>query len=168
MNAAVWLGSAVFFVFGVQATASSRHMVELIGTNNFPYFSVAIEQIIAGRFLYIYLVCAALAVVHLGAEWLYLGKYPHRLWVGLVASLCLLGAMQAGVVLPSLRKSHQVQFRQRVTTQERESAVKAFRTWQAVGTGLHYAMLLGLGVYLWRIGNPSEPMKFLSARQFRC
>lgn len=167
MNAAVWLGSAVFFVIGAEPATGSQQMTELIGTRNFPFFSVAIEQIISARFLRIYLLCAAVAVVHLGAEWLYLGRYPKRRWLGIVVALCFLGLIQAMIVGPALRKSHHVNFRQNVTTQERESAAKSYRSWHRVSASLNWVMVFGLGFHLWRVATPSASTRFLSARQFR-
>jgi hypothetical protein len=167
MNAAVWFGTAVFFVFAGEPATSSSQMVELIGTNNFPYFSVAIGQILAARFFYVSCACSAVALVHLGVEWLYLGKYPSRPWLGVVAGLCLLGLAQGGIVQPAVRESHNRQFRQRVPVAEREAAARAFRAWRGLSKTLNLVLLAGLGCYLWRMGNPPDPMRFVSARQFR-
>ena len=61
----VWFGAAVFFTFGAGRRLLPGDMVELLGTNNFPFFSGAIAQIIATRFFTFHLVCAVVAVLHL-------------------------------------------------------------------------------------------------------
>lgn len=164
---AVWLGAAVFFVFGAEPAASSQKMLGLIGQNNFPFFSVAIGQLIASRFLYLYTICAAIAVAHMAAEWLYLGKYPSSFWLGLLVGLCLLGLAQGWIVRPAIADAHQLQFRSKAPIEQREHAARTFKVWRGVSVTLNYMMVAGLGIYFWRVGNPNDPMRFVSARQFR-
>jgi len=46
LNAAVWFGAAVFFTFGAGFAPFSAEMKRLLGSNNYPYFSGAIAQIL--------------------------------------------------------------------------------------------------------------------------
>ena len=88
LNAAVWFGSAIFFTFGAGLAPFSPEMRKLLGDNNFPYFSGAIAQVFIARYFHFHLACAAVAVVHLLAEWLYLGKSLRRFQTALLAGLC--------------------------------------------------------------------------------
>ncbi len=164
LNAAVWFGATLFFAVGAQPAATSTEMKQLIGPDNFSYFSVVIGQIIGKTFFHLYLACSAVAVLHLVAEWLYFGRYPHRAWLVLVLGLCLGGLFQAYLVQPRLREFHQLRFRQPAM---RESAVRAFAVWRGISLGVNAVLVGALGVYVWRIANPREPMRFVSASKFR-
>ncbi len=139
-------------------------MKDLIGARNYPYFSVAIYQILAVRYFHLFIVCSLLAVAHLAAEWLYLGKYPKRLWLGLILALTLFGLVQNYWLQPQLRSWNYLRFAQRPTS---EPAGRAFRAWNAVSESGNVLVLLCLTVYLWRVANPSDPARFVSATKFR-
>lgn len=165
MNAAVWFGAAVFFLLGADpAVTNSQEIKHLLGPKNFPYFSVVINHIIATRYLHLYLACSIIAVVHMMAEWLYFGRYPNRVWLGLILGLCLGGLAQTYLFQPKLAASHRLQY---THPQQRESAGRAFRAWRAVSLVIHTALLGGIAVYLWRVANPSDQTRFVSTAKFR-
>ena len=84
LNAAVWFGTAIFFTFGTGLVPFSQEMKSLLGQANYPYFSGAIAQLFIARYFSFQLGCAVVAVVHLLAEWLYLGKHSQKLQIGLL------------------------------------------------------------------------------------
>jgi hypothetical protein len=88
LNAGVWFGGAVFFTFGAGLAPFSQEMKTLLGPNNYPYFSGAIAQILIARYFHFQLICGVIAVLHLLAEGLYLGKHPRKLQVALLIGLC--------------------------------------------------------------------------------
>ena len=161
VNAAVWLGATVFFLLGVEPAAQSVDMQNLLGPKSFPFFSLALIQLFSTRYFHLYLACSAIALLHLTAEWLYLGKYPHRLWLGLVFGLCLAGLLQGYWIQPRLAEWHRLQY---THPEQRENARRAFRTWQGMSQTLHFAVLGGLFIYVWRLTHPTEPTRFLSAK----
>jgi uncharacterized membrane protein len=68
LNAAVWFGASFFFIFVADpAVTGSDAMRELLGAKSFPYFSMAVGQIVGARFFALFLVCALLAMLHMGA-----------------------------------------------------------------------------------------------------
>jgi len=163
-NAAVWLGAAVFYFFGAGPASGSVELEKLIGPKNFPYFSVLIGQIFARPFFHLYLACSIVAVLHLAAEWLYLGKYPRRPWLALVLALCLFGILEGYWLQPRLAEWHRIRF---TRPEQRLVADRAFRAWHTVGRAVNLLLVVGLTVYLWRIGNPSSPTRFVSTTKFR-
>jgi hypothetical protein len=164
LNAAVWFGTAFFFIFVVEPSAgSSEAMKELLGPKSFPYFSGAISQVIAGHFFGLFLICAILAMLHTGAEWLYFGKYPRRLWLVLIFGLFLGGLAQVYGIQPRLRGLLLVQYSPNSRQELREPAARSFRAWHAVSTGVNLLLLGGLGMYLWRVANPPDEMRFVRA-----
>jgi hypothetical protein len=168
LNAAVWLGAAVFFLLGAGPAASSDEMQNLLGQKNYPYFSTAIAQIIASRYFHLYLVCASLALLHLLGEWLYFGKYPQRFSLGLLLGLCLIGLAQDYWLQPRLKVLHKTLYQtQALRPEQREPASHAFHVSGMVAGGLDWLALGGLLVYLWRLANPPDVPRFLSATKFR-
>ena len=167
LNAAVWFGTAFFFIFVADpAATTSAAMKELLGPKSFPYFSVAVGQIIAARFFTTFLVCSILAMVHTGAEWLYFGKYPRRFWLVLIFTLFLGGLVQMYGLQPRLKARLAAQHSTNSGPEQREAALHSFRTWRAVSTGLNLLMFGGLGLYLWRVANAPDEMRFVGGTSF--
>jgi hypothetical protein len=164
MNAAVWFGAAIFFTLGGADPANAPELGTLLGAKNAPFFTVAIGQLVATRHFHLYLACSAVALLHMMAEWLYFGRYPTRLWLGLVFSLCFAGLVQSYWLQPRLKEWHRVRYS---TSPQREPAARAFDAWHAVSSGLDLVLVGGLAVYLWRVANPPDPARFVSANKFR-
>ena len=163
MNAAIWFGAAFFFVFGADPASRSLAMGDLL-QQNFPYFSVAIGEVISVRYFHLFAACSVVALIHLVAEWLYLGKYPQRLWLGLVFGLCFGGVLQLYAIQPRLKELHRLEFGR---PNQREAAARAFATWRRVSWAANVLLVGGLGIYLWRVANPANPMRFVSTTKFR-
>jgi hypothetical protein len=164
LNAAVWFGVALLLMVGVEPPLASLEMQNLLGPKNYPYFSVAISQIVAARFFNLYLVCSTIALLHLLGEWLYFGKHPPKFWMTLVVGLSLLGLFQSYWLQPRLRESHRVQYTQAARS---EGAGRAFRAWHAVAGGIDFLVIAALAGYLWRVANPADEMHFVGTPKFR-
>jgi hypothetical protein len=167
MNAAVWFGAAVFFAFGADPAASSPQMRDLIGTNNFPYFSLAIAHVIATRYFALFSFCSALALLYLIAEWLYFGKYPPKRWLAFIFCLVLAGSVRGYWIEPMVKGLHDVQHGRQAGLEPRELAARSLKTWHAVARSLDFLLAAGLAVYVWRVGNPPDSTRFVSATKFR-
>jgi hypothetical protein len=135
----------------------------LSGPASFPYFSEAVSQVIADRFFGLFLICALLAMLHTGAEWLYFGKYPRRLWLILIFGLFLGGLAQVYGVQPKLKQLLLLEHGRANRPELREAAGRSFRAWHVVSTGVNIILLGGLAVYLWRVANPPDEMRFVGA-----
>jgi hypothetical protein len=166
LNAAVWFGAAVFFTFGAGLAPFSQEMKTLLGPNNYPYFSGAIAQILIARYFHFQFACSVIAVLHLLAEWLYLGKYARKLQVALLLGLCA-AALAGGYWLqPKLKSLHATKYGTSTRPEIRQAADRSFRAWHGVSQVVNLLVVTGLGVYLWRAANPSDPTRFVSAFKF--
>jgi hypothetical protein len=163
LNAAVWFGSVVFFVFLAEPATGSSAMRELLGARSFPYFSRAICELMAGRCFMLFLLCALVAMLHTGAEWLYFGKYPKRFWLALIFGLFLGGLAQTYGLQPKLQASLRAQYRPGARPEEQQAGASSFRTWHLLSTTMNVLLLGGLGIYLWRVANPPDEMRFVGA-----
>ena len=167
LNAAVWFGAAIFFTFGAGLAPFSQEMKTLLGPNNYPYFSGAIAQILIARYFHFQLVCGVVAVLHLLAEWLYLGKLPRKLQVGVLIGLCAAALLGGGYWLqPKLKALHAIKYGVNTRPEIREAADRSFRAWHGVSQVVNLLLVGGLAAYLWRAANPSDPTRFVSAVKF--
>ncbi len=167
INAAVWFGAAVFFVFGAGPLATGEPMRALLGPRNFPYFGTSIYQLIAAKYYILHLICSCVALLHMGTEWVYLGKNPRRFWVGLALALTLLGFVEQFALQPHLQQLHRTSFSGRAKPEQREAARRVRVVWQVISRSFQFLMVGGLAVYLWRTANPPDLARFVPAAKFR-
>jgi hypothetical protein len=166
LNAAVWFGAAIFFTFGTGLVPFSQEMKSLLGQANYPYFSGAIAQLFIARYFYFQLGCAMIAVVHLLAEWLYLGKYPQKLQVALLIGLTAVVLIGGYWLQPKMKALHATKYGLNSRPEIRETADRSFKAWHGMSQVINLFMVGGLTVYLWRATNPSDPTRFVSATKF--
>jgi hypothetical protein len=105
-------------------------------------------------------------MLHTGAEWLYFGKYPRRLWLVLIFALFLGGLAQVYGIQPRLKGLLLVQYSPSSRPELREPAARSFRAWHTLSTAINLTLLAGLGVYLWRVANPPDEMRFVPTGSF--
>ena len=166
LNAASWFGAAIFFTFGTGLVPFSQNMKSLLGQANYPYFSGAIAQLFIARYFYFQIGCAMVAVLHLLAEWLYLGKYPQKLQVGLLIGLAAALLIGGGWLQPKMKVLHATKYGLKNLPEIRAAADRSFRAWHGVSQVINLLMVGGLTVYLWRATNTSDPTRFVSATKF--
>ena len=100
------------------------------------------------------------------AEWLYLGKFPQKLQVGLLIGLCSAVLLGSYWLQPRLQALHATKYAVNNRPEIREAAGRSFRAWHGVAQVVNLFMVAGLAVYLWRAANPSDPTRFVNALKF--
>jgi hypothetical protein len=166
-NAAVWFGTAVFHTFCAAPVLASEDVMAVLGAKNFPYYGGAISQLLLARYFQVNLVCAIIALLHLLAERLYLGRASKKIWIVIIVTLfwiSLLGAVWLG---PKLRELHRAQHYANTPPAQREAAVRSFRLWNGVFQGLNLFMLVGVAGSLWRATHPPDELRFVGSGKFR-
>jgi hypothetical protein len=167
LNAAVWFGAAVFFTFSSGRAPFSREMELLLGPQNYPYFSGAIAQIFVARYFQLQFLCSIIAVVHLLAEWLYLGRFPQNFRLGLLLGLCVAVVAGGYWIQPKLKRLHATKYAAHQPPEIQQAAARSFRAWHGVSMSVNLLVVAGLAIYLWRVANPVEEARFVSAVRFR-
>ena len=167
INAAVWLGGTVFFALFASPAFFSPDMQALLDAKNFPYYSGAIAQIMAAQYFYFGTICAVIGFLHLLAEWLYLGRPGRMLSVSLLASLLVLSLIGQHWFQPKLKALHKTHYAVNAQPAEREAAAKSFNGWRLASQFLNLCLMGGLLIYIWRIANPSDTLRFVSSVKFR-
>ena len=62
---------------------------------------------------------------------------------------------------------HTIKYASNIRPEERRAAGETFRTWHGMAQVLNFLMTGSVAVYLWRVANPPDPTRFLSATKFR-
>jgi hypothetical protein len=163
INAGVWLGGAVFFTIAAAPAFFSDEMLGLIGR---PHAGAA-AQIVLERYFRVQYWCGAIALAHLGGEWLYAGRNPPRLALSLVLAVFGAGLVGGLWLQPKLKALHLTIYGVRSTPADAEAARASFRVWHGVSQGANLLVIAGLVGYVWRLANPDDPTRFRSMNKFR-
>ncbi len=166
VNAAIWFGGAIFFTFGIGQASFSPEMKALLGPNNYPYFSGAIAQIFVSRYFALQAICSVVACAHLLAEWLYLGKQPERFRLFLLVGMCSAALLGGFWLQPKMKALHTIKYSTTSKPGEREVAARYFGRWHGVSMSVNLLLVIGVGVYLWRLANAPDPTRFVSSIKF--
>ena len=163
LNAAIWLGSAVFCSTALLVAMNSRATVALIGVQYFNQVSGALTQIVFTRFFHLQILCAIVAGVHLVAEWLYLGRFPRRFWAGLLTTLFVGSLIGSLWLCPKLARLQRAQFAPNQPAAQVEAARRQFQVWDGVFQAVNMLMLGGITVYFWRLTQVENEPRFIKS-----
>jgi hypothetical protein len=165
MNAAIWFGAAVFFTLGVAPAFFTPEMKRLFGD---AYVGV-IAQMVLGRFFALHYVCGLIALAHWIAEWFYLGRTLNRLTLGLLIGVLGFSLIGGLGLQPRLKEWHRTKYSraESVTPEKRAQAARSFGLWHGVSSTMNLFVLAALGIYFWRLANPADAPRFVSAAKFR-
>ncbi len=155
VNAAIWLGAAVFLTFVAGPAIFSPAMLEVLPR----YHAGRVAQILLGRYFILQHICGAVAVLHLVAEWLYAGRNPRRFGLWLLVVLVGLGLLGGFWLQPKMKDLHTVKYAANATPVQREAAGKSFGLWHGISQTMNLLMLGGVLVYFWRTVNASVPTR---------
>ncbi|MGC3961661.1 MAG: DUF4149 domain-containing protein [Verrucomicrobiota bacterium] len=163
LNAAVWLGAMVFCSTALLVAMNSRATMALLGMQYFEQVSGALTQIIFTRLFHLQILCALLAWVHLVAEWLYLGRLPRQLWVGLLTAL-FIGSLIGGLWLcPKLTRLQRAQYAPNQSKEQVEAVRHQFQVWDGVFQVVNVLMIGGIAVYFWRLTQAQNEPRFIKS-----
>lgn len=159
LNAAIWLGAAIFFTVAVGPAIFSPEMKQVFGEGAFPYYSGAVALVVLKRYFILQNLCGAIALLHLFAERLYLGRQWSRFILGLLLVMFGLGLIGGFVVQPKMRElRHSMYYG--ATQEQKEAAHRAFGAWHGTSQGANLIILAGLLIYLVRVTKPPESARY--------
>lgn len=166
MNAAVWLGTVIFFTFGAEPACFSADMHVALGITGDSYFPGAAMGVVMSRYYHVALACGVVALLHLLAEWMYMGRPTRKFSFGLVAGLFLLTLIGSNAIQPALVRLNKKHYTA-AQPAERDSAAKSFRLLHVASRLANALVIGGLILYAWRVGSPSDTLRFVRPVQFR-
>jgi hypothetical protein len=166
MNAAVWLGAAIFFTFGAEPVCFSTEIRTALGVPAASYFPGAIAGVVMDRYYVVTMACAVIALAHFLAEWFYLGRPRRKFSFGLVLTLFILTFLGSRAIQPNLTHLNRKHYTA-AQPAERESAGKNFHILRVTSIALNLLIIGGLVVYVSRVSSPSDTLRFMRPVQFR-
>ena len=156
MNAAIWFGSAVFFTFLVTTVF---HLPEILKVLDWSY-SGWVLQFLWARYFDLQLWCAGVALLHLVAECVYLGRPLSRFHLFLLVGLLCSSLIGGFLLQPKVKQLHIARFQRTAEPKVVKAAERAFPVWNGVTQFLNYLTLLGIMVYLWQVTGLNAENRF--------
>lgn len=155
LNAAVWLGAAVFFNFLAAPLFSNPEVTSVLPWK----YSGWVAQAALDRHFQLHLWCAGIALLHLVSECVYLGRPLSRFQLFLLAGLLCLALVGGYGLQPQLEKLHVKRFHAGSTPQEVQQATRGYGAWSAVTQFLGYLALAGVVAHLWHVTGLNQPAR---------
>jgi hypothetical protein len=162
--AAIWVGAAVFLALGVEPALFS-HDTQRYLDRSYGYLSGVLVALIRTRFLYFSLGCGGLALVHLVAEWLSVGRPLRGLTFWLAMALVALALLNCAWMQSHLTSLHETRYRA-ATPALRQAAQGSLEKWRTASQVADWLMLGGLLLYLWRIASQPDASRFVGPLKF--
>jgi len=155
INAAIWFGAAIFFAVGVLPAVFSPEMHTLFReTSENPFYSGAVAQALFQRYFALQCICGAVALLHLFAEKLYLGRTMPHVGTTVVVALFCFGLIGNFWLQPHMRELRQTRYFGR-TPEIKEHARHSFAIWHGLSEVANVFVVSGLLVHLVRVVRPA-------------
>ncbi len=176
MNAAVWLGAVVVYAALISPALVSAEMLKVFSEARpamAPAYRGLAVEIVAWKFYWIHFICGGVAAFHLLMEWLFTGKATRTLMLYLAMTMIVLGLANGVLLHYKMKELHRIRYAYLpppVTNKQIEDKAKAgrmFDSLQAATEVMHWIMVAGLVVYLWKTATPGEQPRFNSTRKFK-
>jgi hypothetical protein len=163
LNAAVWLGAAVFFTVAVGPAFFSAEMLSFLSCS----FAGRAAEVVIGRYFTLQQWCGGIALAHLILEYFHSGR-PVEKFTLLVVMVLFGLALAGGYWLePKLHALQQVRYSTRASPARRAEAGAAFKAWHGAARAADLAGLAGLLFYFWRLTRPAGGPRFASFDKFK-
>jgi hypothetical protein len=153
-NAGIWLGVIVYHICVVGPVFGSDEMVRLLRSPH----AIASSLLEEKRFYLTLITCNFIAIIHLIAEWLYMGRAMVSSTVTTLALLLLSGILSAGAIQPYRSQMHLTAYVSEEEVQKR-NATKDYQLWSGIQGVLNIAMLSGVGFYFFRVSTREDKVK---------
>jgi hypothetical protein len=161
VNAAIWFGGGLVFTAVILPGVFSPDVHNLFkqeGASN--YYEGGVAMALFGRFFVLQYICGVIALLHLFAEKLYLGRTISRLGLAIVVSALAISLVGGAVVQPRLRDFRQTKYSETAGAGEKALATHSFGVWHGLSEAANVLMLCGLLVHLLRVARPEEPGRY--------
>lgn len=156
LNAAVWFGAAIFYNFLIAPLFSNTEILSALGWS----YSGWVAQFALAKYFQLSLWCAGIALLHLVAECVYLGRPLSRFHLFLLAGLLCATLVGGFWLQPYLNKLHITRYHKSSTPQMSQTAARQFAAWNGVTQFLNYLSLAGIMIYLWQVTGLNQQTRF--------
>ena len=134
-------------------------MHKLFNETGDPYYSGGVAQILFRRYFVVQYVCGAVAMLHLLAEKLYLGRALPRFGSALVLGMLGFGLIGGLWLEPRMEGLRQTRYFGQ-TQEQKETARHSFGLWHGLSQVANLFVISGLLVHLVRVTRPVGPARY--------
>lgn len=170
VNAAIWFGAGVFFAAAILPAVFSQDMHKVFGVAaDSPYYSYypgGVALVLFKRFFVLQYVCGIIALLHLLAEKLYLGRPLPRLDTALITVIFLLALIGGLWLQPKMENLRQARY-VGANLEQKERARHSFGLWHGVSEFANLVIIGGLLVHLIRVSRPGTSDRYTTFTIFR-
>jgi hypothetical protein len=170
VNAAIWFGAGVFFAAAILPGAFSQDMHKVFGVPaESPYYSYypgGVALVLFKRFFVLQYICGIIALLHLFAEKLYLGRALPKFGTALVIGIFGLALIGGVWLQPRLENYRQTMY-VNASTEEKERARHSFGLWHGISQFANLVVIGGLLAHLARVSRPGESDRYTTFTIFR-
>ena len=161
VNAAIWFGGGLIFTLIILPGVFSQDVHTLFGEEEkYKYYAGGVAMVLFGRFFVLQYICGVIALLHLFAEKLYLGRAISALSLAIVVGALFISLIGGGVVQPHLRDFRQTMYSLKASADEKAFATHSFGVWHGLSEAANLFMLAGLLAHLMRVSRPEEPGRY--------
>jgi hypothetical protein len=161
VNAAIWFGASIFFAGVVLPGIFSEDVHRLFGEETaYKYYAGGVAMALFGRFFVLQYLCGAVALLHLFAEKLYLGRAFPRLATSIAVGVLFLSLVGGLAVQPRLREFRQTMYSITASADQKAAAAHSFGVWHGASMAVNLVVLAGLLVYLTRMARSEESSRY--------
>ena len=161
VNAAIWFGGGLVFTALILPGVFSQDvhsLFKLEGTSK--YYEGGVAMALFGRFFVLQYVCGVVALLHLFAEKLYLGRTISRWGLAIVLGELAISLVGGAFVQPRLRDFRQTMYSDKAGADDKALATHSFGVWHGLSEAVNLLMLGGLLAHLLRVSRPEEPGRY--------
>ncbi len=83
-----------------------------------------------------------------------------------MVGLCAIALLGGLWLQPKMKELHAIKYSTSAKPDVRAAADHKFRVWHGLTMSVNLLLVIGVGVYLWRVANPSDPTRFVSSIKF--
>jgi hypothetical protein len=164
VNAAIWFGASIFFAGVVLPGIFSQDMHKVFGVTPdspfYGYYPGGAAMVLFKRFFVLQYTCGLVALVHLFAEKLYLGRAFPPLATSIAVGALALSLIGGLGVQPRLREFFQIKYSTTASPEQKAAAAHSFALLHGTSQAANLLMLAGLLVYLVRMARPEESSRY--------
>lgn len=162
-NAAVWFGGGLVFTLVVLPGLFSHdaHQVLRVAPDSpyYMYYPGALAEVLFRRYFAFQYVCGIIALLHLLAEKLYLGRSFPPIGTAVVIGILLMAVLGGASLEPHMEALHQTMYFGK-SPDLQDAARHSFNVWHGTSQLLNVLMLAGLLIHLLRVARPEEPGRY--------
>lgn len=163
LNAAVWVGAAIFFTVAVGPAFFSAEMHSFLP----PAYAGRAAEVMITRYFLLQNWCAGVALLHVLLEYVYSGRLAEKSTVALIGTFLGISLIGGFWLEPKLHELQVIKYSPHTSPAQKAEAAATFGALHGVSQGVNLLVIVGLLCYFWRITRPLAADRFPILEKFK-